>query len=77
MLKTFSKTINKISMSVFPQISLFYRVFGCFSAMGVHKHTKKRFAKNIVPKSFYKKIDQKSKTDFCLIFYITFLGFSR
>jgi hypothetical protein len=51
-------------MSVFPRLFLFYRVFGCFSAMGVQKHYKKRFTKKIVSKSFYKKIDQKSKTDF-------------
>jgi hypothetical protein len=43
---------------------MFYLVFGCFSAMGVQKHYKKRFAKKIVSKSFYKKFDQKSKTDF-------------
>jgi hypothetical protein len=43
---------------------LFYRFFGCFPAMGVQKHYKKRFTKKIVSKSFYKKFDQKSKTDF-------------
>jgi hypothetical protein len=32
--------------------------------MGVQKHYKKRFAKKIVSKSLYKKIDKKSKTDF-------------
>jgi hypothetical protein len=32
--------------------------------MGVQKHYKKRFTKKIVSRSFYKKIDQKSKTDF-------------
>jgi hypothetical protein len=32
--------------------------------MGVQKHYKKRFTKKIVSKSFYKKFDQKSKTDF-------------
>ena len=30
-----------------------------------------------VSKSFYKTIDQKSKTDFFSIFFITFLGASR
>jgi hypothetical protein len=45
--------------------------------MGVQKHTKKRFAKNIVSKSFYKKFDQKSKTDFFSIcFYHVFGRFS-
>jgi hypothetical protein len=44
--------------------------------MGVQKHTKKRVTKNIVSKSFYKKIDQKSKTDFFLIvFYHVFWAF--
>jgi hypothetical protein len=55
---------QKISTSVFPRLFLFYRVFGCFSAMGVQKHYKKRFTKKIVSQSFYKKFDQKSKTDF-------------
>jgi hypothetical protein len=32
--------------------------------MGVQKHYKKRFAKKIMSKTFYKKFDQKSKTDF-------------
>jgi hypothetical protein len=41
----------------------FNRVFGCFSAMGVQKHYQKKLQK-IVSKSFYKKFDQKSKTDF-------------
>jgi hypothetical protein len=39
------------------QVSLDFfvlRVFRCFSAMGVQKHTKKRFTKNIVSKKNYK-----------------------
>jgi hypothetical protein len=45
--------------------------------MGVQKHNKKRFAKKIVSKSFYKKFDQKSKTDFFSIFsYHVFGRFS-
>jgi hypothetical protein len=56
---------------------LFYRIFGCFSATGVQKHYKKRFAKKIVSKSFYKKIDRKSKTDvFSIFFYHVFGRFS-
>jgi hypothetical protein len=62
--KTFPKISTKISMSVFPRLPLFYRVFGCFLAMGVQKHYKKRFTKKIASKSFLKKIDHKSKTDF-------------
>jgi hypothetical protein len=45
--------------------------------MGVQKHYKKRFTKKIVSKSFYKKIDQKSKTDcFSNFFYHVFGRFS-
>jgi hypothetical protein len=58
-------------MSVFPRLRLFYRVFGCFSATGVQKHYKKRFTKKIVSKSFYKKFDQKSQTDFFSIFFLS------
>jgi hypothetical protein len=51
-----------------PRLLLFYRVFGCFSAMGVkNESTEKsvlRFTKNRVEKFFYKKIDKKSKTEF-------------
>jgi hypothetical protein len=54
---------TKISKSVFPRLLLFNRVFECFSAMGVQKHSKKN-APKIVSKSFYKKFDQKSKTNF-------------
>jgi hypothetical protein len=45
--------------------------------MGVQKHNKKRFTKKIVSKSFYKKIDKKSKTDFfSILFYHVFGRFS-
>jgi hypothetical protein len=40
MSKAFPKNSTKKSMSVFPRFFLFYRVFGCFSAMGVQKHYK-------------------------------------
>jgi hypothetical protein len=46
--KTFPRKINKISMSGFPRLLLFYRVFGCFSATGVQKHYKKHSTKNRV-----------------------------
>jgi hypothetical protein len=67
--ENFFQHFDKISMSFFPRLFLFYRVFGCFSAMAVQKHYKKRFAKQIVSKSFYKTIDQKSKTDFLSRFW--------
>jgi hypothetical protein len=41
MSKQFPKKSTKISMSVFPRLPLFYRVFGFFSAMGVQKGTTK------------------------------------
>ena len=72
--KTFPKISTKISMSVFPRLFLFYRIFGCFSAMGVQKHHKKRFTKKIVSKSLYKKIDQKSQTVFFSIFFYRVFG---
>jgi hypothetical protein len=68
---------QKFRCHFFPRLFLFYRVFGCFSAMGVQKHYKKRFAKKLVSKSFNKKFDQKSKTDFSRFVLITFLGVSR
>jgi hypothetical protein len=66
-----SKISTKISMSVFPRLFMFYRVFGCFSAMGVQKHYKKRFTKKIVSKSFYKTFDQKSKNRLFLVFCLS------
>ena len=67
--KLFPKFRQKIRCQFFLDFFLFYRVFGCFSAMGVQKHYKKRFTKKIVSKSFYKKFYQKSKTDFFSIFF--------
>jgi hypothetical protein len=61
-------------MSVFPRLFWFYRVFGCFLAMGVQKHYKKRLTKKIVSKSFNKKFDQKSQTDFFSIFFYHVFG---
>jgi hypothetical protein len=36
---------TQTAMSVCPRFFSFYHVFGCFSAMGVQKHHKKRFTK--------------------------------
>jgi hypothetical protein len=67
--KTFSK---KNRQSIF--FSLRFRVF---LSDGSLKTLRKRFTKQIVPKCFYKTIDQKSKTDFFSIcFYHVFRGFS-
>jgi hypothetical protein len=65
--KLFPKKSIKCSMSVPPR--LFYRGFGCFSAMGFQKHKKKRFAKEIVSKSFYQKI--VIKRDFLSAFVLS------
>jgi hypothetical protein len=67
-IKNFDKNFD-VSFPFFPLLFLIYRVFWCFSAMGVQKHYKKRFTKKIVSKSFYKKFDQKPKTDFFSIFF--------
>jgi hypothetical protein len=45
-----------------------------FLAMGVQRHYKKRFAKTVVSKSFYKKFDQKSKTDFFSVIFFHVFG---
>jgi hypothetical protein len=70
MSKTPSQKIDKNFDVSFPRFFLFYRVFGCFSAMGVQKHY--TLQKNVLQKNrverFYKKFDQKSKTDFFSIF---------
>jgi hypothetical protein len=62
--KTFSKKIDQISNASFSSIFLFYRVFGCFSAMGVQKHyknTTKTFYKKVVSKTITKKSTTKNK----------------
>jgi hypothetical protein len=79
MSKTFPKKIESFSMSVFPRFFgfiAFYRVFGCFSAMGVEKHYKKRFAEKIVLKLFTKNSTKNPKPIFLDLFF-TFLGVSR
>jgi hypothetical protein len=72
-----SEKTTKISMSVFPRLFLFYRVFGCFSAMRVQKRHKKRLPKNRVEK-FLQKNRQKIQTRFFLDFLLSrfwaFLG---
>jgi hypothetical protein len=60
-------------MSVFPRFVLFYRVLGCFSAMGVQEHRKKVLPKNLVD-FFYKKIDKKIPNRFLLGFIFSSFG---
>ena len=59
-------------MSVPLDFFLFYRVFGCFSAMGVKKTQQKTFCKKIVSNSFYKKIDQKPRCCGSCCFHVCF-----
>jgi hypothetical protein len=56
--------------AVFSSTFLVVSRFRMFLNDEIQKHYKKRFAKQIVSKSFYKKIDQKSKTDcFSILFH--------
>jgi hypothetical protein len=73
--KLFPKESTKISMSVF--LGFVLSRFRVFLSDGSSKTLQKRFARQIVSKSFYKKFDQKSKTGFFSILFITFLGVSR
>jgi hypothetical protein len=59
---------TKISMSVFPRFFLFYRVFGCFSAMGVQKHHKKLCTKYSCRKKLHKIIDKKIRGNWQWVF---------
>jgi hypothetical protein len=61
----FQKNRKKIEVS-FSSTSLFYRVFGCFSAMGVQKAQQKTFYKINRVENALQKIGQKPKTDFFL-----------
>jgi hypothetical protein len=54
---------------------MFYRVFGCFSAMGVQKHYKKRFAKNRVERVLPKSGEKQNR--FFGDFVVTASGVSR
>jgi hypothetical protein len=78
MSKAFPKQIDEHFDVTFSSI---YRVCGCFPAMGVQKHHKKRFAKTIVSKGFNKKstkkTTKKSKAGFPRFFLSRFLGVSR
>jgi hypothetical protein len=85
MSKTFSKKIlrksTKFSMSLFTRLFLFYRVFRCFLAIGVHKHYKKRFTKKSCRKVFTKNRQKNRQKNPQPIVsrkqIITFLGVSR
>jgi hypothetical protein len=71
----FTQKSIKFSMSVFPRFFLFYRGFGCFSAMGVQKYYKKRFyKKHRVEKFSRTKKSTKIPNHFLSICFITFFG---
>jgi hypothetical protein len=75
MSKTFCDKIDKkISVIDF----CFFVLFLGVSQRGEVKGTAKTFCKNIVSKSFYKKNDKNSKTDFSSVLFISrfwaFLG---
>jgi hypothetical protein len=63
----------RCQMSVFPRFFLFYRGFGCFSVMGVQKHSKTRCTKKSC--RFKKKSTKKSKTDFFSVLFSRFWAF--
>jgi hypothetical protein len=67
---------NKKSMSVFSQLFLFYRVFGCFSAMGVQKHYKKGYTKQTKScrKVFTKNSTKNPKPTFSRTFFYHVFG---
>jgi hypothetical protein len=74
--RIFSENSDKIS-----RLFLFYRVFGCFSAMGVQKHRVEKLKKKFLQKNrvekFLQKIRPKIQTDFfsnfCLSRFWAFL----
>jgi hypothetical protein len=74
--KLFPKFRQKISMSVFPRLFLFYRVFGCFSAMGVQKTTKTFYKKNRVEKFLQKNRPKTQNRLYLDFFYHVFGRFS-
>jgi hypothetical protein len=65
MSKTISKKIDKhFDVSFSSTFFLFYRVFGCFSAMGVQKHTQKTFCKKHRVEEFVQKNSTKKLKPF-------------
>jgi hypothetical protein len=68
----------KFRCQFFLDFFLFYRVFGCFEAMGVQRHYKKTFYKKNRVEKFLQKFEKKSKTktDFFRFFSHVFGRFS-
>jgi hypothetical protein len=77
MSKTFPEKIDKKFDVSFFSIFLFYRIFECFSAMGVQKHYRKRFSTKKRVEKFLQNNRQKtkeSKTDFFYDFFNRVFG---
>jgi hypothetical protein len=72
--ENFPQNIDQKNRCQFILKKMFYRVFGCFSAMGVQKHHKKRFTeKNRVEKFLQKNRPKQFFLDF---FYHVFWRFT-
>jgi hypothetical protein len=76
MSKTFSEKIDKFFDISFSSIFWVYRVFGCFSAMGVRKHYKKRFTKKSCRKVLQKDDKNTPNRIFSVLFYHVYGHFS-
>jgi hypothetical protein len=74
--KLFPTKSTKTSMPVFFDFFCLSR-FRVFLSGGSSKTLQKTFYQKIVSNCFYKKIDQKSKTEIFSNFFITFLVVSR
>jgi hypothetical protein len=70
-----SRSMSDVSFSSFLDFFV-YRVFGCFSAMGVQTHYKKRFTKRSCRKVFTKDSTKNPKPIFSRFFYHVFGRFS-
>jgi hypothetical protein len=67
--KTFPKISTKISMSVFPRLLLFYRVFGCYFSDGSSKALQKTFCKKNRVEKLLQKIRPKVQNRLFLDFF--------
>jgi hypothetical protein len=76
MSKAFPKKVDKNFDASSSLTFWFYRVFGCFSAMGVQKHHKKGFTERSCRKVFTKKSTKNPKPIFPRFFCHVFGRFS-
>jgi hypothetical protein len=73
--RTFAKSQTHPPTTRFFFLDLFFSTFFSVSRQGVQKHHKHIFTKKSCRKVFYKKFDQKSKTDFFSNFLSRFWTF--